>query len=39
LVWSIGMVTAYTLGGLIHPLLLLAVINLLIEYLERRRAF
>lgn len=33
--WSLGMVTAYTLGGLIHLLLLLGLIVLLIEFLER----
>ena len=38
-VWGIGVITAYTLGGLIHLLLLLAAIILLIEYLERRKAF
>jgi len=39
LAWGIGMVTAYTLGGLIHLLLLIAAIILLIEYLDRRKAF
>jgi Family of unknown function (DUF5670) len=36
--WLVGVVTAYTLGGLIHLLLLLAAIVLFIEFLERRRA-
>jgi Family of unknown function (DUF5670) len=35
--WLAGIVTAYTLGGLIHLLLLLGVIILFIEYLERRK--
>jgi hypothetical protein len=35
--WLVGIVTAYTLGGLIHLLLLLAGIILLIEFLERRK--
>ena len=33
--WSPGMVMAYTLGGLIHVLLLQGLIVLLIEFLER----
>ncbi len=33
--WSPGMVMAYTLGGLIHLLLLLGLFVLLIEFLER----
>jgi Family of unknown function (DUF5670) len=37
--WLIGVVTAYTLGGLIHLLLLLALIVLLIDVLERRKVF
>jgi hypothetical protein len=36
IIWLAGMVTAYTLGGLIHLLLLLALIVLFIEFLERR---
>ena len=36
-VWVVGLITAYTLGGLIHLLLLLALIILLIEFLERRK--
>ena len=36
ILWLAGIVTAYTLGGLIHLLLLLGVIILFIEYLERR---
>jgi hypothetical protein len=37
LVWAVGVLTAYTLGGLIHLLLLLAVIVLLIDILDRRK--
>lgn len=37
LLWLIGVLTAYTLGGLIHLLLLLALIVLLIDILDRRR--
>lgn len=35
--WLGGVVMAYTLGGLIHLLLLLGVIILFIEYIERRK--
>jgi len=34
--WLIGVLMAYTLGGLIHLLLLLAAIILLIDILDRR---
>jgi hypothetical protein len=37
LLWLIGVLTAYTLGGLIHLLLLLALIVLLIDILDRRK--
>jgi hypothetical protein len=37
ILWLAGIVTAYTLGGLIHLLVLLGVIILFIEYLERRK--
>jgi hypothetical protein len=39
LIWLTGMVTAYTLGGLIHLFLLLALIVLLIDFLERRKVW
>lgn len=35
--WLLGMVSAYTLGGLIHILLVVAVIVLLINLLSGRR--
>jgi len=35
LLWMIGVLTTYTLGGLIHLLLLLALIILLIDVLDR----
>lgn len=37
IIWLLGMITAYTLGGLIHLFLLLALIVLLVEFLERRK--
>ena len=36
--WLLGMVTAYTLNGFIHVLLLLAVVTLLIRLIQGRRA-
>ena len=35
--WAIGMVTAHTLGGFIHILLLLAVAAVLIRLVQGRR--
>jgi hypothetical protein len=37
LLWLIGMVSNYTLGGLIHILLLLAVASVLIRVIQGRR--
>jgi hypothetical protein len=37
LLWLVGVLTAYTLGGLIHLLLLLALIVLLVDILDRRK--
>jgi Family of unknown function (DUF5670) len=36
--WLLGLVTSYTLGGFIHILLVLAVVVLLIELISGRRA-
>ena len=35
--WLLGLVTAYTLGGFIHVLLVLAVVVLLIRVIQGRR--
>ncbi|MGE5179890.1 MAG: lmo0937 family membrane protein [Bacteroidota bacterium] len=35
--WLIGMVSNYTMGGLIHLLLLIAVVTLLIRIIQGRR--
>jgi hypothetical protein len=35
--WALGMVTAYTMGGLIHLLLLVAVVVLVIQLVQGRR--
>jgi hypothetical protein len=37
--WLLGMVSSYTMGGLIHLLLVLAVIVLVINLLQGRRLF
>ena len=36
--WLLGMVTSYTLGGFIHILLLLAIASVLIQLIQGRRA-
>jgi len=36
--WALGMVTSYTMGGLIHILLVIAVIMFLIGIIQGRRA-
>lgn len=35
--WLLGMSTAYTLGGLIHLLLVIALVSLVIQVLSGRR--
>lgn len=37
ILWALGMVTSYTLGGLIHVLLLLAIAAVLIRIIQGRR--
>jgi hypothetical protein len=36
--WALGMVSAYTMSGFIHILLVLAVISVLIGVIQGRRA-
>ena len=36
--WLLGMVTSYTLGGFIHILLVLALVSVLIQLISGRRA-
>ncbi|MDD0809342.1 lmo0937 family membrane protein [Curvibacter sp. RS43] len=38
LCWALGLVTSYTLGGLIHLLLLVALVMVLVGLLSGRRA-
>lgn len=35
--WGLGLVTSYTLGGFIHILLLLAVVTVVIRVIQGRR--
>ncbi len=35
--WALGMVTSYTVGGLIHVLLVVAIVVLLIRVIQGRR--
>lgn len=34
--WLVGVVTAYTLGGLIHILLVVAIVVVLLQLVQRR---
>ena len=36
--WLLGLVTSYTLGGFVHILLVLAIITVLIRVIQGRRA-
>jgi hypothetical protein len=36
IMWLLGMVTSYTLGGFIHLLLLLAIVTILIRVIQGR---
>jgi hypothetical protein len=36
--WLLGLVTSYTLGGFVHILLLLAVVVLVIQLVQGRRS-
>ncbi len=38
LLWLLGLVSSYTLGGFIHLLLVLAVIVILVRLIQGRRA-
>jgi hypothetical protein len=38
ILWLLGLVTTYTLGGFIHILLLLAVVVLVIQLVQGRRS-
>ncbi len=36
--WLLGMFTAYTMGGVIHILLVVAIIMILVNFISGRRA-
>ena len=36
--WLLGLVTSYTMGGLIHALLVIAIVVILIRVIQGRRA-
>lgn len=36
--WALGMVTSYTMGGLVHALLVVAAIAILVRIIQGRRA-
>ncbi|HWR01536.1 MAG TPA: lmo0937 family membrane protein [Chlorobaculum sp.] len=37
ILWLLGMVTSYTMGGLIHALLVIAIVVILIRLIQGRR--
>lgn len=37
ILWVLGLVTSYTMGGLIHALLVIAVVVILIRVIQGRR--
>ena len=37
ILWAVGLVTSYTVGGFIHVLLVIAVIMVLINFISGRR--
>jgi hypothetical protein len=38
LLWFVGLVTAFTLGGLVHILLVIAIVMVLINVIQGRKA-
>lgn len=39
ILWALGMVTSYTLGGFIHVLLVIAIVVVLVRVISGRRPF
>ena len=35
--WGLGLLTGYTLGGVIHVLLVIAIVVILIQFIQGRR--
>ena len=38
ILWLLGLVTSYTLGGFIHVLLVIAVVMIMLNFINGRRA-
>jgi hypothetical protein len=38
ILWALGLVTSYTLGGLVHLLLVIALIVLIVNFLSGRKS-
>lgn len=39
ILWALGMVTSYTLGGFIHVLLVIAIVVVLVRVISGRKPF
>ncbi|MGC2458881.1 MAG: lmo0937 family membrane protein [Gallionellaceae bacterium] len=37
ILWAVGLVTSYTMGGLIHILLVIAIVVILVRVIQGRR--
>jgi low affinity Fe/Cu permease len=37
ILWGLGLMTGYTLGGVIHVLLVIAIVVILIQFIQGRR--
>ena len=38
ILWALGLVTSYTMGGVIHVLLVIAIIVVVVGFIQRGRA-
>jgi hypothetical protein len=38
ILWLLGLVTSYTMGGLIHILLVIAIVMVLVNFIQGRRS-
>ena len=38
ILWALGMVTSYTMGGLVHLLLVIALVGIVLNLIQGRRA-
>ena len=37
LLWGLGLITSYTMGGFIHILLVIAIVVVLVQVIQKRR--